>query len=75
MTTPFGTRRISRRERVARAAIGMPSHHPEKLTRKPGRAEWKQFTAWLAALWPNDEYTAIVADAWRRDQPPPPDCR
>lgn len=27
MTTPFGTRRISRRERVARAAIGMPSHH------------------------------------------------
>jgi hypothetical protein len=46
---------ISRQERVARAAVGMPAGHPELVTRKPGRAEWKQLTARLAELWPNDE--------------------
>jgi hypothetical protein len=55
MTSPPGGR-ISRRERI---------------TRKPGRAEWKQLAAWLTELWPHDEYTAIVAQAWRLDQPPP----
>jgi hypothetical protein len=60
---------ISRQERVARAAVGMPAGHPELVTRKPGRAEWKQLTARLAELWPNDEYTAIVAEE-RRDRPP-----
>ncbi len=69
MTTPYGKGRIGRKERIARAAIGMPAHHPEHFTRKPGRAEWKHLAAWLAELWPNDEYTAIVADAWRQDHP------
>ncbi|MHB1597126.1 MAG: hypothetical protein ACYCO9_16915 [Streptosporangiaceae bacterium] len=62
-------RRISRRERAARAAIGMPPGHPELLTRKPGRAEWRHLAAWITELWPRDEYTAIVTDAWRRDHP------
>ena len=70
MTIPPGGR-ISCRERVARAATGMPADHPERITRKPGRAEWKQLAAWLTELWPHDEYTAIVAQAWRLDQPPP----
>jgi hypothetical protein len=26
--------------------------------------------AWLAELWPNDEYTVIVTDAWRQHRPP-----
>jgi hypothetical protein len=61
MTTPAGPGRTSRKERAARAAIGMPAEHPELVTRRPGRAEWRQLTAWLAEMWPNDEYTTIVA--------------
>jgi hypothetical protein len=69
--TPPGTPgRLSRRELIARAAIGMPANHPELVTRKPTRAEWKQLTAWLAELWPHDEYAAIVAEALRQDRPP-----
>ncbi|MHB1593024.1 MAG: hypothetical protein ACYCO9_21800 [Streptosporangiaceae bacterium] len=67
--TPAARRRISRRERSARAAIGMPPGHPELLTRKPGRAEWRHLAAWITELWPRDEYTAIVTDALRRDPP------
>ena len=58
---------ISPKERIARAAVGMPAGHPELVTRKPGRAEWTLFAAWCAELWPHDEYTAIVAQAWRED--------
>jgi hypothetical protein len=60
---------ISRKERIARATVGMPAEHPELVTRKPSRAEWEQLTARLAELWPNDEYTAIVAEE-RQDRPP-----
>jgi hypothetical protein len=67
VTTAGGQGRISREEQLARAAVGMPTEHPELVTRKPGRAEWKLLTAWLAELWPHDEYTAIVAEAWRKD--------
>jgi hypothetical protein len=66
MTAAGGQGRISRKERLARAAIGMPAQHPELVTRKPSRTEWKQLTAWLAEMWPNDEYTAIVAETWRQ---------
>ncbi len=69
MTMPGRARRISRKERIARAAIGMPARHPERVIPKPGRAEWRQLAAWLAELWPDDEYTAIVTDAWRPDRP------
>jgi hypothetical protein len=70
VTAAGGPGRISRRERLARAAAGMPAGHPELLTRKPGRAEWQQFAAWCAEMWPHDEYTAIVAEAPRQDPPP-----
>jgi hypothetical protein len=70
MRPPDGKGRISRKERAARGALGMPAGHPEQVTRKPGRAEWKQLAAWLAELWPNDEYTVIVTDAWRQHRPP-----
>jgi len=69
MTTAGGRGQISRNERIARAAAGMPTEHPELVTRKPGRTEWKLLIAWLAELWPNDEYTAIVAEEWRQDPP------
>ncbi len=67
MTTTPGSGRINRKERTARAALGMAANHPELLTRGPRRAEWRQLAAWCSELWPNDEYTAIVAEAWRRD--------
>jgi hypothetical protein len=70
MTAADGLGRISRNERIARVAIGMPAEHPELVTRKPGRAEWKLLTFWLAELWPHDEYTAIIAQTWRQGRPP-----
>jgi hypothetical protein len=69
MTAAGGPGRISRKERAARAAIGMPAGHPELITRKPGRTEWKHLAKWLAEMWPRDEYTAIAAEAWRQDPP------
>jgi hypothetical protein len=70
MTAAGGQSWISRKERAARATAGMPAGHPELLTRKPGCAQWNQFAAWLAELWPNDEYNAIVAEERRQDRPP-----
>jgi hypothetical protein len=70
MTLPAGPARISRKELVARAAIGMPAFHPELVTHRPGQAEWKHLATWLAEMWPHDEYTAIVAAEWRQDRPP-----
>jgi hypothetical protein len=70
MTGAGGQGRISRNERIARAAVGMPAGHPELVTRKPGRTEWKCLAKWLAELWPRDEYTVIVAEERRQDPPP-----
>jgi len=70
MTPPGDAGRVSRKEFVARAAIGMPALHPELVTRKPGRTEWKHLAKWLAEMWPRDEYTLIVAEARRQDRPP-----
>jgi hypothetical protein len=70
MTAAGGRGQISGKERIARAAAGMSAEHPELVTRKPSRTEWKLFIAWLAELWPNDEHTAIVAEALRQDPPP-----
>jgi hypothetical protein len=67
MTAPDGQGRISRKERIARAALGMPAEHPELITRKPDRSEWKLLATRCAELWPHDEYTAIVAETWRED--------
>ena len=70
MTATDGQGRISRRERIARVTVGMPAGHPELVTRKPGRAEWQELAIWLIELWPNDEYTVILAHAWRLDRSP-----
>jgi hypothetical protein len=67
---PHRLRRLSRAERAARAAraaIVMPPGHPELLTRKPSRAEWRHLANRLAELWPRDEYTAIVDEIWRQE--------
>jgi hypothetical protein len=69
LTRAAGPVRISRKERAARAALSMPAGHPERITRKPGRAQWKHLTARLTELWPHDEYTAIVAESRRTDRP------
>jgi hypothetical protein len=65
MTAAGDQGRISRKERIARAAAGVPAEHPELITRKPSRAEWKLFAAWLAELWPNDEYHAAAPGGTR----------
>jgi hypothetical protein len=62
--------RISRKESIVRTTIGMPAEYPELVSRKPGRTEWKQLTAWLAEVWPYDEYTLIVTEERRQDRPP-----
>jgi hypothetical protein len=56
-------------ERDARAAIGMPACHPERISRDlPGRQE--EYLAALAdTLWPQDEYARIIAELWRKDRP------
>jgi hypothetical protein len=56
-------------ERDARAAIGMPARHPERITRDlPDRQE-EWLAGLAAALWPEDEYARIIAELWRKDQP------
>jgi hypothetical protein len=56
-------------ERDARAAIGMPARHPERITAGlPDRQE-EWLAALAAALWPQDEYARIIAELWRKDQP------
>jgi hypothetical protein len=61
--------RVSRTERIARAVIGMPARHPELITPAPARAEWRHLADWCAELWPNDEYTLIVAECCRQRPP------
>jgi hypothetical protein len=60
VTAADGQGRISRKERMARAAAGMPAEHPELITRKPSHAEWTELAIRLAELWPNDEYDAAA---------------
>jgi hypothetical protein len=56
-------------ERDARAAIGMPAAHPEKITAElPGRQE-EWLAALAAALWPGDEYAPIITGTPRKDRP------
>ncbi len=48
----------------------MPANHPERITTEPSRTEWRQLAAWLAELWPDDEYTQIITGTWRQDGRP-----
>lgn len=70
MTAPDRKSRINRKERFARAAIGMAANHPEHITRRPSRDEWRHLATWSVQLWPHDEYTAIVAESWRQGGTP-----
>jgi hypothetical protein len=56
-------------ERDARRLIGMPIRHPERITRDlpAGQDEW--LAALADQLWPDDEYTAIITELRRKDQP------
>jgi hypothetical protein len=59
----------TRRERSARAAIGMPAHHPERITRELPRGQEEWLAALCTALWPDDEYADITNGTWKDDQP------
>ena len=56
-------------EQIARAAIGMPARHPERIIGglPGGQDEW--LAAAAAALWPRDEYDRIITDTRRQDRP------
>jgi hypothetical protein len=56
-------------ERDARAALGMPGRHPECLTRDLPAGQEAYLAALAHALWPTDEYAAIIAELWKKDQP------
>jgi len=56
-------------ERDARAAIGMPARHPERITRDLPAGQEEYLAALADALWPGDEYAAIIAELWRKDRP------
>jgi hypothetical protein len=56
-------------ERDARAAIGMPARHPERITSELPAGQEKCLAALVSALWPEDEYAEIIAELWRGGQP------
>jgi hypothetical protein len=51
-------------EQYARAALGMPASHPERITRDLPRAQERGLAVLAAELWPGGEYTQII-DAWQ----------
>jgi hypothetical protein len=57
-------------ERQARAAIGMPARHPERITRELASPleEWLACVA--ASLWPDDEYDDIITELRRQEGQP-----
>jgi hypothetical protein len=57
-------------ERQARAALGMPDRHPERITRElaPPLEEWLASVA--AGLWPDDEYADIIPELRRQEGQP-----
>ena len=70
MTLPGNPPWSSRRELLARAAVSMPAFHPERVTRRPGRGEWKHMARWLTEMWPGDEYILVIAEELRRQRAP-----
>jgi hypothetical protein len=61
----FRTRRAERR---ARKSIGMPARHPERLTRELPEGDEEWLAGLAAGLWPDDEYTEIIAETRREDR-------
>jgi hypothetical protein len=56
-------------EQHARAQLGMPRLHPERITRTPRHREETWLRAAEAVLWPDDEYAAIILEFRREDRP------
>ncbi len=56
-------------ERDARAAIGMPARHPERIMAGLPAGQDEQLAALADELWPDDEYTAIIIELRREDRP------
>jgi hypothetical protein len=54
-------------ERDARAAIGMPARHPERITADLPAGQQEYLAALADTLWPDEEYAAIIAELWRED--------
>jgi hypothetical protein len=55
-------------ERAARKAMGMPIRHPERLTAELPEGDEEWLAGLAAGLWPDDEFTAIIAETRREDQ-------
>jgi hypothetical protein len=68
MRTPYRQGRANSREHIARAVIGMPAP-PSTSPANPAGLRGRQLAAWLAELWPHDEYAAIVTQIRRLDPP------
>jgi hypothetical protein len=49
-------------EQKARAQLGMPARHPERIIRALSDRQEEQLAAAASQMWPEDEYTAIVAE-------------
>jgi hypothetical protein len=60
--------RLPGSERAARAATGMPARRPERITRRPSRAQARLLRALAAELWPRGEYVGIITDTRREDR-------
>lgn len=56
------------RERRAKRRLRVPLHHPERVGRRPRRAQREQFARLRAELWPGNEY-AVIITAVRGRQP------
>lgn len=55
-------------ERDARKAMGMPARHPERITRELPEADEEWLAGLAAQLWPDDEFTEIIAETRQEDQ-------
>jgi hypothetical protein len=56
-------------EQAARTKLGMPRLHPERIARELPAGQEELLAALASALWPDDEYTAITEEFWRKDRP------
>jgi hypothetical protein len=54
-------------ERDARAALGVPPRHPERITAELPERQEEELAALAAELWPDDEYAQIIAEKRREE--------
>lgn len=56
-------------EQKARAQLGMPARHPERIARSLSRGQEEWLTRAAEQLWPGEEYAAIIAEFLNGGQP------